>query len=132
MKRYIKATLNDDTLSYREKDNLAEEIFKVVKRYLTEYRGVSPRPSVSYSEYDILGYTFRINDQYRNSTTEYGYSLDSWFDVNEFRKAVRAVLKGHGFSKCKFDWYTSKMETRYITGPVIDRRKILSAIYFDI
>jgi len=125
MKKLIYAAMNEDTLSYKEKDEIAQSIFKLVQQFFYNEGHGRPSPRVTYSKYDMLEYTFRVNSQTRNQDVCYLASPDQT-DFNQFRKAVRAELKGWGFYKVKFDIRTVKINY----GTEINTRKELVAIYF--
>ena len=59
MKKYIKSSADQSKeMTYSEREHLAEEIGDIVSRYLDDDHG-SVVYSVSYSQYDLLKYTFR-------------------------------------------------------------------------
>ena len=97
MKKLIYAAMNEDTLSYKEKDEIAQSIFKLVQQFFYNEGHGRPSPRVTYSKYDILEYTFRVNSQTRNQDVCYLANVNASgteSDLNLFRKAVRAELKG--------------------------------------
>lgn len=133
MKRYIQATMDPDILSYKQKDELAEQIFSIVRKYFTEDEYSSgPHPIVSYWEYDLLPYTFKIVSRYRNTSATWFARSEGYgaVDLNPFRAEIRKLLKQYGFTKVKFKLDSYTMTTRYWNGPSHDRRKSLEAIYF--
>ena len=133
MYRQIKSSLNPtDFLTYKEKEHLAENLFNVVSRYFRNDGYGRPHPVISFSQYDILGYTFRINSQTLNQNAEYaastGYDAP---DLNAFKKEVRNVLKAYGFDRVKFDIRTVKAGYEWYGELKYDSLKMLIAIYFD-
>ena len=137
MKRYIKSSMNPDILSYAQKEEIAKKLFRIVSKYFQEAGYGSPSPCVSYSQYDIKEYTFRINSGTYNRSVSYEACVDGYntVDLNEFKAAVRSALKEYGFKKVAFDLGTRKYKGDQNTGyysytvPVYTY-KILNAIYF--
>ena len=123
-------------MTYSEREHLAEEIGDIVSRYLDDDHG-SVVYSVSYSQYDLLKYTFRVQPRYRSYSSycqimedEYG----EWKqDVNSMKKEVRALLRSYGFRKTKFDMKKYTTEEHYVGdwGTVRTKFSYLDAIYFD-
>lgn len=133
MYRQIKSSLNTtDFLTYKEKEQLAENLFNIVRRYFRSDVYGQPHPVISFSQYDILGYTFRINSQILNQNVEYvastGYNAP---DLNVFKKEVRNILRAYGFDRVKFDIRTVKAGYEWYGELKYDSLKMLQAIYFD-
>lgn len=133
MKRYIKSSYGvKDTLSYKQKEELAEELFAVVERYFRKDGAGTPSPRVTFSEYDINAYTFRINSASRSYDVSYVASVDyKPIDLNAFKKDIKAVLKDSGFAKVKFDIKNTKLVYEWYGRPSEDRLKQFVAIYFE-
>lgn len=137
MKKYIKSSTDQSKeMSYSEREHLAEEIGDIVSRYLDDDHG-SVVYSVSYSKYDLLKYTFRVQPRYRSYSSycqimedEYGEWKE---DVNSMKKEVRALLRSYGFRKTKFDMKKYTTEEHYAGdwGTVRTKFHYLDAIYFD-
>jgi len=138
MKKYISSSMNPDVLSYNKKQEIADGIFKIVRKYFTETGVGSPNPGVSYSQYDIKEYTFRINSRTYNYDVEYVALVDGGYDmidINQFKAEVRSYLKSEGFKKVAFDLGTFKRKGDQNTGyyrPVapVYTYKEFRAIYF--
>ena len=137
MKRLINCSMQEDKLSYGEKDALADEIFAIVKKYFDDWGTGRPQGAISYSQYDILEYTFHISNNYANSRTRFVAGTDTYDapDLNAFRKEIKQVLKQYGFNHCKFDLRTFKVNEGNNTGYYtpydrIYKYKELVAIYF--
>lgn len=106
---------------------LALDIEKVVRDYFHNKSWGRCEPVISYSEYDIKKYTFRMASRTLNASAEYCMT-DDRMDMDSFRREVKALLKRNGFTKCKFD--TKKIT--YTGGAFGDERVVrLNAIYFD-
>ena len=133
MKRYIRASYGvEDTLSYKQKEELAEELFKVVEHYFQKTGGGMPSPRITFSEYDIYAYTFRVNSASRSYDVSYVASIDyKPIDLIAFKKDVKVILKDYGFSKAKFDIKNTKLKYEWYGRPAEDRMKQLVAIYFE-
>lgn len=133
MKRYVKASYGvEDILSYRDKEQLAEDIFRIVRKYFRSEGAGSPSPRVSFSEYDIYAYTFRVNSGTLNRDVRYVASTDyNAPDLNQFKKDVRALLKSRGFNKVKFDIGAFKYYYEWYGKETYDQMKELRAIYFE-
>ena len=134
MKRMIKVTaaMKPDVLDYKAKDDLAAELFAVVVKYFDNYGHGTPRPRVSYSEYDILEYTFKINSQTYNMSVDYLARVEGYTakDINQFKADIRKTLKGHGFTRVKFDLRSVKIPYEWWGEKKYDICKELIAIYF--
>ena len=133
MKRYIRASYGvEDTLSYGDKDQLAEDIFRIVRKYFRSEGTGSPSPRVSYFSYDIYAYTFRINSNTLNRSVRYVASTTyNAPDLNQFKKDIRALLKSRGFNKVKFDIGSFKLYYEWYGSKTYDQMKELKAIYFE-
>lgn len=133
MKRYIRASYGvEDILSYKQKEELAEELFKVVEHYFRKDGAGTPSPRITFSEYDIYAYTFRVNSASRSYNVDYVASIDyKPIDLNAFKKDVKAILKDYGFTKVKFDIKNTKLKYEWYGRPAEDRLKQLVAIYFE-
>ena len=138
MKRYIRSSMNPDILSYKEKEELARELLRIVEKYFDNHGHGSPSPHVAYHEYDIKEYTFSVNSSYYNSSVEYLALVDGGYnnvDLNQFKAEVRSLLKGYGFKKVAFDMKSFKEKGDQYTGyykptaPVYTYKE-LYAIYF--
>lgn len=137
MKKYIKSSTNESKeMSYGERQHLAEQIGEIVSKYLDDDHG-SVVYSVSYSKYDLLKYTFRVQPRYRSYSgycqimeDEYGEWKEA---VNNMKKEVRALLRSYGFRKTKFDMKKYTTEEHYVGdwGTVRTKFSYLEAIYFD-
>ena len=134
MKRYIRASYGvEDTLSYKQKEELAEELFKVVQHYFRESGSGMASPSVSYFEYNNYVYTFRIGSDYRNHEIAYVMSVDykPADSLNAFKRDIKVVLKQYGFTKAKFDIKNTKLKYEWYGEPTYDNLKKFVAIYFE-
>lgn len=138
MKRYIRSSMNPDVLSSSQKEEIAAGLLKIVERYFHNEGYGRPSPRVSYSQYDIKEYTFRINSGSYSSDVDYVALVDgdySMVDLNAFRSEVRSYLKSFGFKKVTFDLGSFKRKGDQYTGyyrPVAPTYtyKELNAIYF--
>lgn len=137
MKRLITCSMNEDILSYGEKEELGEQIFAIVQRYFKNWGNGRPYGCVKYDKYDKLEYTFKICSGYLNSVAQYVAGTDTYDapDLNAFRKEVRQLLKSYGFSRCKFELKSFKVNEGNNTGYYTSYDRIytykeLVAIYF--
>lgn len=137
MKRYVSAAMKPDVLSYKEKEEIAEKLFRIVSKYFDQTGYGSAAPHVSYSEYDIKEYTFRVNSGTYNRGVGYEVCIDGYdyVDLNDFKAEVRACLKAYGFKKVTFDIKTEKYKGDQNTGyysPTVPvyTYKVFHAIYF--
>lgn len=106
---------------------LENDIEKIVEKYFYDRGHGRCIPAVTYSEYDIKKYTFRMSCQTYNCSADYCMN-ENTLQLNNFRKEIRAILKQNGFTKCKFD--TTKVTIK--GGAFGDYRVTrLNAIYFD-
>lgn len=140
MKRYVRSSMNPDILSSSQKEEIANGLLHIVEKYFHNAGYGSPSPRVSYSEYDIKEYTFRINSRSYNSDVDYVALVDgdySMVDLNAFRSEVRAYLKSFGFKKVAFDLGSFKRKGDQYTGyyrsvaPTYTYKE-LKAIYFGV
>jgi len=105
---------------------LAMDIEKVVREYLYDRGHGRCVPVITYSQYDIKKYTFRMVCQTYNQSAH--WCCNDKMDMDSFRREVRLLLKHNGFTKCRFD--TSRIT---IKGDAFGDYTVteLNAIYFD-
>ena len=106
--------------------NLAEEIFKIIKTYCYDDSRGRTEAHITYSEYDIKKYTFRIRCTTLNQTDH--FSLRYNYRLEDFKKEIKQILKNEGFTKIKFDFKNIKRKDSW--GNIYTEKKFI-AIYFD-
>ena len=106
---------------------LAQEIGKLVEEYFYDRGTGHCEPTISFNQYDIKKYTFRMSCQTYNRSAQ--YCCNDKMDVDSFRREVRLLLKHNGYRKVKFD--TQKLT---IVGGAFGDYTVteLKAIYFDV
>lgn len=138
MKKYISSAMKPDVLSREQKQEIADGIFKIVNTYFNNTGHGDPSPRVTYSEYDIKEYTFRINSRSYSRDVDYTTIVDgeyATFELNQFKAEVRSYLREEGFTKVSFKFDTFKQKEDQNTGyyrpeaPVYTYKRFV-AIYF--
>ena len=122
-------SMKEDVLSYGKKQELAKQVFSLVKKYFYNFGGWSENPVITYFQYDKKVYTFAV----RSSNLSSG---DPSFEVrdyetlklNEFRKEVRKLLKSNGFNSVVFD--VKQIKRRDYNYNEYKNKKLV-AIYFE-
>lgn len=117
-----------DTKTRRELEN---KLCSLIDNYFNNTLNLDG-VSVRFSKYDFqYPYTANPYCNYR------GYSCDPQIDandsmkLNEFKKAVRLLLKQYGFTKVRFEFDNKKIHYGYVSGPDDFPVKILRYIMFS-
>ena len=117
----------DDIMSREQKEQLAQGMHSIVKKYFFDDTRGRVEPVVSYYRYDIKKYTFSIVCTTFDQSPEICLEWDK--NLADFRKEMKAYLKEQGFTKMKVmtrkmkyldSWYNEYIRTK------------LDAIYFDV
>lgn len=118
-------------LTYTQRNALAQELDPIINRYFNDVNFGRCEPVVTFFEYDLLHYTFKMSCRTYSCSACYVLRYEKRNDLNAFRKEVRDCLKRHGFKRIKFDILSQKYS--YDRGGVYqtDTRKVLTGIYFD-
>lgn len=107
---------------------LAMDIGKIVRDYFYNKSHGKCEAVVSYNNYDIKKYTFRMVCTTLGGSATYCMPA-STIDLDCFRQEVRKLLKSNGFTRCKFD----VEKVTYTGGAFGDEPYYhLKAIYFDV
>jgi len=99
MKKLIYSNSNENTLSYRERNELAEDLFEVVEEFFELDGQGSPKPTIRYRRTDDLEYTFRIFSSDDESVPYIAHSSH----ISSFKKSIESVLQSWGFDNIEFD-----------------------------
>lgn len=119
-------------LTYVQRDALAQELGAIVNRYFHDTGCGRCVPAITFFEYDLRHYTFRMSCQTLGASARYTLRYEERNNLNAFKKEVKACLKQHGFTSVKFDIPNQKYSYISCYGTqATEVEKVLAGICFD-
>lgn len=118
-------------LTYAQRNELAQELGKIVSRYFSDTNYGRCEPVVTFFEYNLRHYTFKMSSQTRGTSASYVLRYEKRNDLSSFKKEIKDCLKSHGFTNVKVDVKSRKCTYDWGGTYRTDTEKALIGVYFD-